>query len=240
MAFMPYDDLAMLPDATLNLLPTPLGGAKPLKVVAVCSSKGGAGKTTLSQCLAVEALRQGMAAAIIDTDPQKSATDWGHQREQAGISAPAVVPLGSRSLLIVIKELADRGAAFAVIDTPPHSAPAINAAMEVSAAAILVTRPNPMDIRALEATWTIVDRMKKPAATIFTQTPPGSRARALALSMNRLKELGIPYCPTPLTYTLGFPYAQAEALAVQEREPTSKARAEVAEVWGCLKRKAIF
>jgi hypothetical protein len=43
----------------------------------------------------------------------------------------------------------------------------------------------------------------------------------------------------PLTYTLSFPYAQAEALAVQEREPTSKARAEIAEVWSWLRRSAI-
>jgi hypothetical protein len=87
--------------------------------------------------------------------------------------------------------------------------------------------------------------MKKPAATIFTQAPPGNRARALTLAQGRLEELGIPACPTPLSYTLSYPYAQAEALAVQEREPTSKARAskaraEVAEVWGWLKRKGLF
>lgn len=45
---------------------------------------------------------------------------------------------------------------------------------------------------------------------------------------------------TPLTYTLSYPYAQAEALTVQEREPTSKARAEVAEVWSWMKREKIF
>jgi chromosome partitioning protein len=210
-----------------------------VSVVAVISQKGGAGKTTVAQCLAIEALRQGMAAAIIDADPQRSAADWGNQREQAGIDAPAVVPLGTRSLRTVVKELQDRGASLIVIDTPPHSAPAINAALEVSTGAAMVTRPNPMDIRALEATWAIVDRMKKPSATIFTQTPPGNRAKALSLALGRLKELGIPHCPTPLTYTLSYPYAQAEALAVQEREPTSKARAEVAEVWAWLKRKAI-
>jgi len=81
--------------------------------------------------------------------------------------------------------------------------------------------------------------MKKPAATMFTQTPPGNRAKALGLALGRLEELGIPHCPTPLSYTLSYPYAQAEALAVQEREPTSKARAEVAEVWGWLKRKGL-
>ena len=103
----------------------------------------------------------------------------------------------------------------------------------------MVTRPNPMDVRALEATWAIVNQMKKPAATVFTQTPPGNRAKALALALRRLQELGIRHCPTPLSYVLSYPYAQAEALAVQEREPTSKARAEIAEVWSWLKRKGL-
>lgn len=210
-----------------------------MQVIGVVSQKGGVGKTTFTQCLAIEALRQGIAAAIIDADPQRSAADWGKQREDAGIDAPVVMALGTRSLRTVVKELQNRGASFIVIDTPPHSAPAINAALEVSTGAAMVTRPNPMDIRALEATWAIVDRMKKPSATIFTQTPPGSRAKALALALRRLDELGIPHCPTPLSYTLGYPYAQAEALAIQEREPTSKARAEVAEVWAWLRRMAI-
>jgi chromosome partitioning protein len=211
-----------------------------MHIIAVVAQKGGVGKTTVSQCLAVEALRQGLPAAIIDTDPQKSATEWGSQRERGRIDAPAVLPLGSRPLKALVDDLKKRGAAFVVIDTPPHSAPAINAALDVSTAAVMVTRPNPMDVRALEATWAIVNRMKKPAATVFTQTPPGGRAKALGLALGRLEELGIPHCPTPLSYTLSYPYAQAEALAVQEREPTSKARAEVAEVWGWLKRKALM
>src|SRR4051794_36900562 len=56
-------------------------GAVAMNIIAVVAQKGGVGKTTLSQCLAVEALRQGMAAAIIDTDPQKSTAEWGSQRE---------------------------------------------------------------------------------------------------------------------------------------------------------------
>ena len=211
-----------------------------MKVIAVCSSKGGVGKTTLSQCLAVEALRQGIAAAIVDTDPQKSAAEWGEQREAAKLEAPAVIPLGSKPLISVVADLAKRSAGLVMIDTPPHSAPAINAALDVSTGAVMVTRPNPMDIRALETTWGIVSRMKKPSATIFTQTPPGTRARAFGLACSRLEELDIPFCPMPLSYTLNFPYAQAEALAVQEREPTGKARAEIAEIWGWLKRNAII
>ena len=210
-----------------------------MNVIAVVAQKGGVTKARVSQCLAVEALRQGLATALIDADPQRSATEWGEQRDLAGIDAPSVLPLHSKSLSSIIANLKKRGAAFVVIDTPPHSAPAINAALDVSTGAVMMTRPNPMDVRALEATWGIVSRMKKPSAAIFTQTPPGNRARALVLAKGRLDELDIPNCPTPLTYTLSFPYAQAEALAVQEREPTSKARAEIAEVWSWLRRSSI-
>jgi chromosome partitioning protein len=211
-----------------------------MDVIAIVSNKGGVAKTTVTQCLAVEALRQGLAAAIIDADPQKSATDWGEQRVAAGLDAPAVISLGSKTLPSVVADLRKRGADMIFIDTPPHSAPAINAALAVSTGSIMVTRPNPMDLRALEATWSIVSKMKTPTAAIFTQVPPGGRARALTLAQGRLEELHIPFCPTPITYTLSFPYAQAEALAVQEREPTGKARAEIAEIWGWLKRQAIF
>ncbi|HEX2524982.1 MAG TPA: AAA family ATPase [Geminicoccus sp.] len=211
-----------------------------MKIIAVVAQKGGVGKTTVSQCLAVEALRQGLAAAIIDTDPQKSATEWGEQREAADIDAPGVIALGSRPLASLVADLRKRGASLVVIDTPPHSAPAINAALDVSTGAVMVTRPNPMDVRALEATWGIVSRMRKPSAAVFTQTPPGNRARALGLARGRLEELEIPFCPTPISYTLSFPYAQAEALAVQEREPTGKARAEIAEIWAWMKRNEIL
>ena len=211
-----------------------------MNIVAIVSSKGGVGKTTVTQCLAVEALRQGIAAAIIDADPQKSAADWGEQRAAADMDAPTVIALGSKSLASVVADLKKRGAGMIFIDTPPHSAPAINAALDVSTGSIMVTRPNPMDLRALEATWSIVSRMKKPSAAIFTQTPPGNRARALGLAQGRLEELEMPFCPTPISYTLSFPYAQAEALSVQEREPTGKARAEIAEIWGWLKRSNIF
>ena len=81
-----------------------------MHVIAIVSNKGGVSKTTVTQCLAVEARRQGLVAAIIDTDPQKSATDWGEQREAAGLDAPAVISLGSKPLSSVVADLRKRGA----------------------------------------------------------------------------------------------------------------------------------
>ena len=104
-----------------------------------------------------------------------------------------------------------------------------------------MTQPNPVDIDALVETWAIVQHLGKHAAAVITQAPPAAqRARAMTLTRGRLERVGIQTCPDALTYTLSYPYAQAEALALQEREPTSKARAELAEAWGWLKRTGIL
>src|SRR5512134_1944980 len=206
--------------------------------VAVCAQKGGVGKTTIAQCLAVEGLKEGRRSAIIDMDPQASVVKWSARRAQQGILVPAAIAPGSKPVKSTIAELEKQGAALLIIDTPPLVTPALNAALESADSVVLVTRPNPMDIEALEATWDIVRQFARlRMVAIITQVPPSSqRARALKLAISRLKSVNIPTCPSSLSYTLGYPYAQAEALTVQEREPYSKARAEMAEVWAHLKK----
>ena len=52
-----------------------------MDVIAVVAEKGGVGKTTLSLSLAVAAVRAGRKVAIIDTDPQATASKWTDRRE---------------------------------------------------------------------------------------------------------------------------------------------------------------
>jgi cellulose biosynthesis protein BcsQ len=61
-----------------------------MDILTIASQKGGAGKTTLSAHLAVEAERAGRGpVAVVDTDPQGSLLDGrrphggGHQRRVA-------------------------------------------------------------------------------------------------------------------------------------------------------------
>src|SRR3954447_17413085 len=212
-----------------------------MHVITVASQKGGVSKSTLCQCLAVEALKEGRRAAIIDMDPQQSITRWGARRAAAGIAVPAVIAAAEKPLKGVVRDLEKQGAAMVMIDTPPLVTPQLNAALEIADSVILVSRPNPMDLDALLETWAITQRLKKSACAIITQAPPAAqRARALKLSLSRLEKMGIPTCPSVLSYTLSYPYAQAEALTVQEREPSGKARAELAEIWAWLKRSGVI
>ena len=53
-----------------------------MKVLALCSQKGGVGKTTLCGHLGVQAEKQGAGpVALIDTDPQGSLASWWNERE---------------------------------------------------------------------------------------------------------------------------------------------------------------
>jgi chromosome partitioning protein len=212
-----------------------------MRIIAVAAQKGGVGKSTMAQCLAVEGLKEGRRTAIIDMDPQQSVAKWGVRRIAKGIPVPAVVASGEKPVKAIVAELTAQGATLIIIDTPPLVTPQLNAALEMATGVVLVTRPNPMDLDALLETFLIVQRLRRTAAAVITQAPPAAqRARAMTLTRGRLEKAEIQTCPDALTYTLSYPYAQAEALALQEREPTSKARAELAEVWGWLKRTGIM
>ncbi len=212
-----------------------------MHIVAVAAQKGGVGKSTLAQCLAVEGLKSGRRTAIVDMDPQQSVVKWGARRNAKDIFVPAVVAAGEKPVKAVVAELKAQGAVLIIIDTPPLVTPQLNAALELATGVVMVTRPNPMDLDAMLETWSIVKRLKQNGAAVITQAPPAAqRARAVKLARHILENAGVPTCPDALTYTVSYPYAQAEALALQEREPTSKARAELAEVYGWLQRTGIM
>ena len=89
-----------------------------MKTVAILSQKGGAGKTALAIHLAVAADAAKRPAAIIDLDPQASATSWKDLRQS---ETPPVVSAQVARLPQVLKTAQEHGAALAIIDTAPHS-----------------------------------------------------------------------------------------------------------------------
>ena len=87
-------------------------------IVAVVAEKGGVGKTTVALALAVAATRDGKRAAVIDTDPQATASKWTDRRDA---EFPWVVPTHAARLRAAIEQAKGQGIEFLVIDTPPHA-----------------------------------------------------------------------------------------------------------------------
>ena len=84
-----------------------------MKVLAILSEKGGAGKTTVAVHLAVAAKLAGLDVAIIDLDPQASAADWSDRRG----SEPEAVAIPPARLEKLLSDLRANDADLAIIDT---------------------------------------------------------------------------------------------------------------------------
>ena len=71
-----------------------------MKIIAIVSQKGGAGKTTLAVHLATASASAGHAVAIVDLDPQGTAASWGDRRQA---DVPEVVSGQAARLPILIE-----------------------------------------------------------------------------------------------------------------------------------------
>lgn len=201
-----------------------------MKVLAILSQKGGAGKTTLALHLAVAAERDGKSAAVIDLDPQASATSWGDSREA---EAPAIVSAQSSRLQKVLDAARTSGAGFVVIDTAPHSESAALAAARVADFILVPCRPAILDLRAISNSIDLAKMAEKPAAVVLNAVPPrGSLAQDAEEAVNGY---GVTVAPVHIGQRAAFQHSLTMGQTAQEYEPGGKAAEEIGELyqWIC-------
>jgi chromosome partitioning protein len=205
-----------------------------MKIIAILSQKGGAGKSTLARAFAVAGLMDGQRTAIIDADPQGTVAGWAKRRQA---KAPTVATLDGRTLIDVLADIRTKGAQLAIIDTPPHVKPLVSLAVTEADAVAVPVRPSPDDLAAVGGTLAIVRESGKPAGIIINHAP----AKSLALTMARtaLATFGLPIAPVALVERMAHQYAAAEGLTALEREPDGKAATEINVVWQWFKSNII-
>jgi chromosome partitioning protein len=140
-----------------------------MRIIAILSQKGGAGKTTIAVNLAVAAELAGKRSVIVDLDPQASSTSWGDSRRT---EAPAVVSAQASRLPNVLEAASNGGAELAIIDTAPHSESVSLAAARLADFILIPCRPAILDLRAINHTIELVRLAAKPAAVILIACRP--------------------------------------------------------------------
>lgn len=108
-------------------------------IIGICNLKGGTGKTTAAIYLATEAAESGFSAAVLDCDPQASATLWANYAEDAGTPLPFSVDSANIGTLErKAGAAAGSGDTWAFVDCPP-SGSIVSTAAELADMVVIPT-----------------------------------------------------------------------------------------------------
>lgn len=200
-----------------------------ITVVAILSQKGGTGKTTIATNLSVAAESDGQTTALIDLDPQASATRWGDYREA---KTPAIIATPVSRLEHWLRTAEDNGATYVILDTAPNSGPD---ALDVARAASIVLipcKPSLADLDAIENTVKIAEiagvRARVVLNCVDARSDLGNQARRV------ISQYDVPCVPCELGQRVGYVHAFNHGAGVQEFEPRGKSSSEITALYAYL------
>jgi len=199
-----------------------------LKIIAIIGQKGGSGKTTTALGLAVEATRRGRAVAVIDLDPQATATNWSDRREVK--DAPAVVSCQVVRLRQVLDAAKEQGVTLAIIDTAGKSTDAAIAAAKNADKVLMPIQPQLFDIETLHNVKEILTLAGNPAAAVVI-----NRAAVQGKRHDETQEaaasMGFTVAPVILYQRAAHGDAGNIGQTAAEYEPKGKAAQEMAALY---------
>jgi chromosome partitioning protein len=200
-----------------------------MKTIALLTEKGGGGKSTLAVHLAVCALKQGKAVAVIDLDPQASARQWAERRTGDDLS---VVSATAPELPRLLEDARAQGADIVVIDTPGRTDVTTARVIESADLVLIPCRPSIYD---LEASRKTAEQIKnaggRRGAFVLNAVPPrGSRAQE---AREALQEI-LPVAPVELHQLVAYSDALNDGRSVEELAPHGKAAQEIRALYDWL------
>lgn len=200
-----------------------------MKIVAIISQKGGAGKTTLAINLAVASELAGQPAAIFDLDPQASSMGWKDSRAD---ESPAVISLHSARIIPCLATARQGGAKLVIFDTAPHSQKDALEAAQLSDLILIPCKPSLVDLRAISSSVKISQLAGKPAISVLTQTQ--ARGSLTNEAAEAIKSYEVALAPVTIGNRMAFIHAFTVGKGVLETEPQGKAGEEIKSLFSFI------
>lgn len=200
-----------------------------MKVIAVLSEKGGAGKTTVAVHLAVAAQLAGLETAVIDLDPQGSAADWSDRRG----SVPEAVAVPPVRLEKLLSDLRENGADLVVIDTGRDSNNAGYTAAQAADFVLIPCRAGGFDFQALNRTLDMCRLAHKRPWLLLNGMRPGA-SRAEKDAREALAGDTHDIAPMVMHERAVYRAASITTKTAQESEPDSTGAEEVEAIFNWI------
>ena len=174
-------------------------------VICVFSNKGGSGKTTIAVHLAL-AFSQLAKTALLDVDPQGTATEW-LRRRPADLKSPVTVPCAGREAVERALKLArEEHFLFVIVDLPPHSTAQIAWLLQEADLILVPTRPTAADLVTIQQTVDLVHAAKRRAGFVLNAFRPQlveAKEIAPILAKYQLPTIGV--LGDRIAYSRGLP-----------------------------------
>lgn len=197
-----------------------------MKKIAVIAQKGGVGKSTLAENLAVAAVQDGKAVLLVDLDPQATACKWADRR---AAEQPLVIDAQPARLQNAFSRFED-SFDFAIIDTGARLEESAKYAAELSDLVLVPCKPSITDLESIENTFgLIIGRAKRTPIIILNQVPPQEHRRVETVAA--LSQHQTTICPYAVGQRVAFEYAARVGQSVIEYEPDGKAAEEIRSVY---------
>lgn len=198
--------------------------------IALAGQKGGVGKSTVSVCLAAEAVRRSKKVLLVDADPQGTARTWAEVATEANRPAPSIVAMGAT--MHRDRQLRDIAAPYdlVLVDCPPRLGDIQRSALMVADIVILPCGPTAAEAWALALSQELVEeaRIVRPELAAYIlitrtqgRTTIGKSAREV------LEPSGIPILKTELGYRVAYQESLAMGQGVTTYAPRDAAAAEI-------------
>lgn len=192
-----------------------------MKIIAIVSEKGGAGKTMTAVTLATAAENYGLATVIFDVDPRANSTIWGDKRPD---QIPQVIPAQIPRLDILLAKAKEQEADLIVIDTPSNDLPIAEAACSCADLVLIPCQPSPPDLVSIVPTVKVALSSGKPSFVLINRAPSvGSETNE---AREAIEAAGVPVCPIVFYARKAFTSRFHEGLTAFDIEPKGKAAEE--------------
>jgi chromosome partitioning protein len=204
-----------------------------MKTIALLSQKGGTGKTTLALHLAVAAEMDGKPSVVLDLDPQSSSAGW---KDNRSAESPVVVSLQASRLIQTLAASKKSGAAFAFIDSAPHSDQVAMAAAEAADLILIPCRAGILDLRAIAMTAKIARLADKPAFVILNALRPQA-AGMVDEVRDAVGVHGLQLAPVTIYQRAAYADSLIDGQVAMEADPKGKAAAEIDALYRWLAKQ---